>query len=125
VERLSEAREELTKLLTLRELATIPFVVLGKKIDIDGALSENEFRQAMNLWQTTGKGNVFIRERIRPIEVFMWYVPCLMSANLQLDCNETRIQRGFHVVGSVCLRAFPRDLRIHINAAFLNPEANE
>jgi GTP-binding protein SAR1 len=81
LERLSEAREELTKLLTLRELATIPFVVLGNKIDLDGALSEDEFRQAVNLWQTTGKGNVFLRDGIRPIEVFMWYVSRLRLAN--------------------------------------------
>jgi GTP-binding protein SAR1 len=42
LERLSEAREELKKLLTLHELATVPFVVLGNKIDLHGALSGDE-----------------------------------------------------------------------------------
>ena len=74
LERLTEAKVELSKLLTMEDLADVPFLVLGNKIDAEGALSEEEFREAMGLWQTTGKAEVHLTERIRPIEVFMWYV---------------------------------------------------
>ncbi len=42
-------------LLSADDLKTIPFLVLGNKIDIPKAASEAELRQALGLHQTTGK----------------------------------------------------------------------
>jgi GTP-binding protein SAR1 len=70
-ERLAESKHELDKLLGMEKLANIPFVILGNKIDLPLAVSEDELRYCLGLTQTTGKGSVQLADNVRPIEVFM------------------------------------------------------
>ncbi|CAD6890432.1 unnamed protein product [Tilletia controversa] len=69
-ERFNESRAELDALLAIEDLAKVPFLILGNKIDAPAAVSEEELRQQLGLYQTTGKGRVPLRD-IRPIEIFM------------------------------------------------------
>ncbi|CAG0913707.1 unnamed protein product [Notodromas monacha] len=71
--RFPESKVELDSLLTDEQLATVPVLILGNKIDKPGAASEEELRQYFGLYgQTTGRGKVSRAELSgRPLEVFM------------------------------------------------------
>lgn len=72
VERFPESKKELDGLLSDDSLATVPFLVLGNKIDIPQAASEDTLRHNLGLsGYTTGKGKAALAENVRPIEVFM------------------------------------------------------
>lgn len=70
-ERFPEAKKELDGLLSDDSLGQVPFMVLGNKIDIPTAASEEELRQWLGLTYTTGKGKANLDTKIRPLEVFM------------------------------------------------------
>jgi len=72
-DRFGESKKELDALLSDDSLAQVPFLILGNKIDIPYAASEDELRYSLGLSNyTTGKGKVNLGEtNMRPIEVFM------------------------------------------------------
>jgi len=80
IERFPEAKAELDALLSIEKLSNVPFLILGNKIDAPGAVSEDHLRDALGLWQTTGKGEIPLRD-IRPIELFMCSVVRKMGYN--------------------------------------------
>merc|ERR1719335_1500035 len=71
--RFKEAQEELSGLLEDQSLQNVPFVVLGNKIDIPTAASEDELRNALNLpfHSTYGRDVKPGQSGVRPIELFM------------------------------------------------------
>ncbi|MBA0861094.1 hypothetical protein Goshw_024402, partial [Gossypium schwendimanii] len=72
-ERFAESKRELDALLSDEALANVPFLILGNKIDIPYAASEDELRYHLGLTNfTTGKGKVNLGDsNVRPLEVFM------------------------------------------------------
>ncbi|KAI3707792.1 hypothetical protein L2E82_36626 [Cichorium intybus] len=72
-ERFAESKNELDALLSDESLANVPFLILGHKIDLNYAASEDELRYHMGLTGlTTGKGKVNLENSgVRPLEVFM------------------------------------------------------
>ncbi|XP_020235110.1 GTP-binding protein SAR1A [Cajanus cajan] len=72
-ERFPESKKELNALLSDDSLENVPVLVLGNKIDIVDAASEEELRYHLGLTNfTTGKGMVNLKDsNIRPLEVFM------------------------------------------------------
>eukprot|EP00984_Skeletonema_dohrnii_P002865 scaffold976_cov102-Skeletonema_dohrnii-CCMP3373.AAC.4 len=74
-QRLPEAKRELDNLLSSDELRGVPFLVLGNKIDLPNASSENELKYALGLQDTYGKDRDAFQYNdgydACPIEVFM------------------------------------------------------
>jgi len=72
--RFQEAKDELQSLLESQELSEVPFVVLGNKIDIPTAASEDELRNALGLYSHMTYGRSMGGSKtdgVRPIELFM------------------------------------------------------
>jgi GTP-binding protein SAR1 len=72
-ERFQESKAELHSLINDEQISSAPILVLGNKIDIPGAASEDEIRHYFGLHSlTTGKGTVARNELAsRPLELFM------------------------------------------------------
>lgn len=70
--RFPEAKKELDALLTSDELQDVPFLVLGNKIDMPTAASEEELKYALGLMDTYGKDTKPDKDSpVRPIELYM------------------------------------------------------
>jgi len=71
--RFNESKEELSHLLEDQSLASVPFIVLGNKIDIPTAASEDELRNSLGLFghMTYGREAKKGDSNIRPVELFM------------------------------------------------------
>mmetsp|Transcript_45212 Transcript_45212/g.62867 ORF Transcript_45212/g.62867 Transcript_45212/m.62867 type:complete len:193 (+) Transcript_45212:112-690(+) len=71
-DRFDESRKELNMLLETPEIAKVPIVILGNKIDKKDAASEEEIRENFSLLSKTSWGQDKVSEIDgRPIEVFM------------------------------------------------------
>lgn len=71
-ERFPESKRELDTLLGYDELTSVPFLILGNKIDLPRAASEDELRQCLGLTHSYGKEARGNRDAsIRPIELYM------------------------------------------------------
>jgi GTP-binding protein SAR1 len=71
-QRFPESKKELDSLLSDDGLANVPFLVLGNKIDVPSAASEDELRLNLGLTNfTSGKGKPDPNNASRPIEIFM------------------------------------------------------
>ena len=72
-DRIHESKKELDSLLEMPELATVPFVVFGNKIDKKESYKEEELREFLGLQfhNTYGKDPKQKNPGARPIEVFM------------------------------------------------------
>eukprot|EP00948_MAST-09A_sp_MAST-9A-sp1_P000507 g507.t1 len=71
-DRFPEAKKELDKVLTHQGLAKVPVVILGNKIDLKGAASEETLRFRLGLsGGTTGKSVTVTDPNVRPMELFM------------------------------------------------------
>ena len=70
-ERFDISRTELEYLLNCEDLQNTPFVILGNKIDLRDAASEDELRAGLGIdsYGYYGKGKV--PEGVRPVELFM------------------------------------------------------
>jgi len=69
-DRLGESCSELSDLLSQEELASVPFLVLGNKVDIPDAYGEDDLRRELGLDHTTGK-HAKAQEGTRGLEIFM------------------------------------------------------
>ncbi|KAF4731085.1 hypothetical protein FOZ63_028855 [Perkinsus olseni] len=87
--RFPEAAEELRHLMESPELQNVPIVVLGNKIDVRTAASEEELRQSLGLYSHTTFGKDVNKQMvknaqeagIRPVEVFMCSVKVFVMAS--------------------------------------------
>jgi len=71
-ERFPEAKRELDALLTSESLANVPFLILGNKIDLGRAASEEDLRYQLGLFETYGKETKGDKDStVRPIELYM------------------------------------------------------
>lgn len=70
-ERFPEVKHELDSLLADENLADVPFLILGNKIDMPGAASEEEMRTALGLHHLTTGRTTSPMNDIRAIELFM------------------------------------------------------
>ena len=76
-ERFPEAKRELDSLLLAEELANVPFLVLGNKIDLGRAASEEELRHSLGLYETYGK-------EVSPKSIMYLYTSIYLSGYLRL-----------------------------------------
>jgi GTP-binding protein SAR1 len=77
-DRLAEAQVELQSLLKSTQLTNIPFLILGNKIDVDGAVSESVMAEKLelNLLRTGKSTSKSLNKGTRRIEIYMCTVLC-------------------------------------------------
>ena len=84
VGRFKEARKELDSILETPELVNIPIAILGNKIDMAGAVSMEELKEALQY-------DDLIARETRPIEMFMVSVTKKIGYSKALEWISTKL----------------------------------
>ncbi|KAH0791419.1 GTP-binding protein SAR1b-like isoform X2 [Histomonas meleagridis] len=69
--RFAEAKAEFDKLLSNETIRNTPILVLGNKIDKDGAVSDIELANALGIYNQTPENVTSVPPGVRPIRLFM------------------------------------------------------
>ena len=84
VGRFKEARKELDSILETHELVNIPIAILGNKIDMAGAVSLEELKEALNY-------DDLVARETRPMEIFMVSVTKKIGYSKALEWISTKL----------------------------------
>lgn len=84
VGRFKEARKELDSILETPELVNIPIAILGNKIDMAGAVSLEELKEALNY-------DDLVARETRPMEIFMVSVTKKIGYSKALEWISTKL----------------------------------
>ena len=84
VGRFKEARKELDSILETTELVNIPIAILGNKIDMAGAVSLEELKEALNY-------DDLVARETRPMEIFMVSVTKKIGYSKALEWISTKL----------------------------------
>jgi GTP-binding protein SAR1 len=85
LKRFPEAKDELENVLKTPELVNIPIAILGNKIDKNGAASEEEIRDALDI-------NSLFSKDTRPMELFMCSVTKKLGYSKALEWLSTYLK---------------------------------
>lgn len=69
--RFPEARKELNAMFLSPDLEGVPFLVLGNKVDLPHAVSEQDLKHELGLFDTFGQDKGPTDYEVRPVEVYM------------------------------------------------------
>ena len=84
VNRFDEAKRELENILNSPELIGIPIAILGNKIDMSGAVSSEELKEALNY-------DELIAKETRPMAIFMVSVIKKIGYNFALEWISSKL----------------------------------
>ena len=82
--RFPEARKELENILETPELSNIPIAILGNKIDMEGAVSDEELKASLHF-------DEIMANETRPIEIFMTSVTKKIGYTKALEWISTKL----------------------------------
>jgi GTPase SAR1 family protein len=92
-ERFAESKAELDALLSMEDLSKTPFLVLGNKIDHPNAVSEDQLRHELGLYQTS---------KFAGEELYWGKGPCILTGIVSQLARARSLSRAFAPSRSSC-----------------------